>query len=310
MTPPTPPAPMMSFARAMSDVMEASPFLPSADLPVTTEELTEGHTAEVLSFLFERPLHTVCMAGLIRDNGLVSPHNRGTFYGCRNSEGRLEGVALVGHHTLVEARTPRASREFALVAQCCTNPHLIMGELEKVEEFWGHYADEGRPMRLACRELLFELRRPVDAAGEVEGLRLAAPDDLDLIVPVQAHLVELESRVNPLDTDPEGFRARCLRRIQMGRTWVIVDEGRLLFKAEVQADTPEVIYLEGVYVNPSVRGTGAGRKYMAELCRLMFARTRTVCLLVNEENERAHRFYRSCGFKLRSVYDTIFLGAH
>lgn len=298
----------MSLEVMMREVMEASPYLPPSELSVMTEELTEEHRAEVVSFLLERPLHTVCMAGLIRDNGLVSPHNRGTFYGCRNSEGRLEGVALVGHHTLVEARTRRASKEFALVAQCCTNPHLIMGELDKVEEFWGYYADEGRPMRLACRELLFELRRPVEAAGEVEGLRLATPEDLELIVPVQAHLVELESRLNPLDTDPEGFRARCLRRIEMGRTWVIVEEGRLLFKAEVQADTPEVIYLEGVWVAPSARGTGAGRKYMAELCRLMFARTRTVCLLVNEENERAHRFYRSCGFKLRSVYDTIFLG--
>ena len=301
--------PLMSFARAMSDVMEASPFLPDPELPVTTEKLGEGDRLEVVSFLMERPLHTVCMAGLIRDNGLQSPHNRGTFWGCRNSEGRLEGVALIGHHTLVEARTPRATREFALLAQWCPNPHLIMGELDKVEEFWSHYADQGRPMRLACRELLFELRRPVEAAGEAGGLRLATPEDLDLIVPVQAYLVELESHINPLDTDAEGFRARCLRRIEMGRTWVLVEDGLLLFKAEVQADTPDVIYLEGVYVDPSVRGTGAGRTYMAELCRRMFARTSTICLLVNEENERAHRYYRSCGFKLRSVYDTIFLGS-
>ncbi len=163
-------------------------------------------------------------------------------------------------------------------------------------------------MRLACRELLFELRRPVEVSGEAGGLRLATPEDLDLIVPVQAHLVEMESRINPLDTDPEGFRARCLRRVGMCRTWVIVEGGRLLFKAEVQADTPDVIYLEGVWVDPSLRGTGAGRKYMAEFCRMMLARARTLCLLVNEENERAHRFYRSCGFRLRSVYDTIFLG--
>lgn len=300
----------MSMEMMMREVMEESPFLPSPELEVTTEELRAEDRAEVLGFLSERPLHTVCLAGLIRDNGLVSPHNRGTFWGCRNSEGRLEGVALVGHHTLVEARTPRAARAFALVTQCCTNPHLIMGELEKVEEFWAHYADEGRPMRLACRELLFELRRPIEVSGEVEGLRLATPEDLDLIVPVQAYLVELESRINPLDVDPEGFRARCLRRIGMGRTWVIIEDGRLLFKAEVQADTPDVIYLEGVYVCPSARGTGAGRKYMAGLCRMMLARARTLCLLVNEENERAHRFYRSCGFRLRSVYDTIFLGGH
>jgi predicted GNAT family acetyltransferase len=183
-----------------------------------------------------------------------------------------------------------------------------MGELEKVEEFWGYYADEGQPMRLACRELLFELRRPVEVAGQITGLRPAAPEDLDLVAPAQARLAELESGVNPLEVDPEGFRSRRLRKIEQGRTWVVVEGGRLIFKAEVESDTPDVIYLEGVYSDPSVRGTGAGRKYMAELCRLMLARTQTVCLLANEENETAQRFYRSCGFKLRSVYDTIYLG--
>ena len=297
----------MSLSMLQHAVMDETPFLPEAVVTVTTDQLTEDEREEVLAFLSENPVHTVCLAGLVRDNGLVSEHNRGTFWGCRNSEGRLEGVALIGHHTLVEARTRRATQEFALVAQGCTRTHLIMGELGRVEDFWNAYADEGQRMRLACRELLFELRRPVEAGGHAEGPRLAMPEDLDLIVPVQAHLVEMESRINPLDTDPEGFRSRCLRRIRMGRTWVIVEGNRLLFKAEVQADTPDVIYLEGVWVDASVRGTGAGRGYMSELCRRMLARTRTVCLLVNEENERAHRFYRSCGFRLRSVYDTIFL---
>ena len=297
----------MSIAQVMNDVMESTQFLPETGCAVTVEQLADGQKAEVLAFLAENPVHTVCMAGLIRDNGLVSPHNRGDFWGCRDERGRLEGVALVGHHTLVEARTRRAIREFALVAQSRRRLHMIMGELECVEEFWAAYADEGQAMRLACRELLFEMHKPVGTHGEVDGLRLAKPEDLDMIAPVQAHLVELESRVNPLDTDPEGFRARCLRRIEMGRTWVIVGGGRLLFKAEVQADTPDVIYLEGVWVEAGARGTGAGRKYLAELCRMMFARTRTVCLLANEENERAQRFYRACGFRLRGVYDTIFL---
>jgi uncharacterized protein len=297
----------MSLAQVMDEVMQATQFLPRPAGAVTAAQLAEGECEEVLAFLAENPLHTVCLTGLIRDNGLVSEHNRGTFWGCRSSEGRLEGVALVGHHTLVEARTPRAMREFALLAQCCTRTHLIMGELERIEAFWNDYADEGRPMRRACRELLFELRNQVGVAGEVGGLRLATPEDLHLIVPVHAGLAEAESGVNPLDVDPEGFHSRCLRRIVMRRTWVIVAGGRLLFKAEVQADTAEVIYLEGVFVAPSVRGTGAGRKYMSALCREMLRRSRAVCLLVNEENERAHRFYRSCGFRLRSVYDTIFL---
>jgi predicted GNAT family acetyltransferase len=36
--------------------------------------------------------------------------------------------------------------------------------------------------------------------------------------------------------------------------WVIVKDQRLIFKADIQAETPEVIYLEGVYVSPKARG--------------------------------------------------------
>jgi predicted GNAT family acetyltransferase len=293
----------------MEDVMATSQYLPAAEVSVTTYPLAEEERDEVLAFLAERPTHTVCMAGLIRDNGVESALNRGTFYGCRNSEGRLEGVALVGHATLVEARTRRAFREFALAAQGSTRTHMIMGEADSVEEFWSHYADAGQPMRRACRELLFELRHPMDVSHEVEGLRLATPDELDLIAPVHAGLAEAESGINPLEKDAEGFRARCLRRIEQGRVWVLVSEdGRLLFKADVQASTPEVIYLEGIYVHPAERGAGLGRRCMTQLNNeLLLLHTRRVCLLANEENERAHSFYRMCGFKLRGVYDTIFL---
>ncbi len=299
----------MSVAILMNDVMAGSQFLPEAGLPLTTRELAEAEREEVLAFLAERPVHTVCMAGLIRDNGVESPHNRGTFYGCRNSEGRLEGVALVGHHTLCEARTRRARRELALAAQVSTRTHLIMGVAEEVEEFWSHYADEGQQMRRACRELLFELTRAVDCGAEVGDLRPAAAEDLDAVVPVQAALCEAESGVNPLDVDPEGFRARCLRRVEQGRTYVVrAEDGRLLFKAEIQAHTPEVVYLEGVYVHPSARGTGLGRRCLTQLTRgLLLRGTRKVCLLANDENQAAHSFYRICGFRQRGVYDTLFL---
>src|SRR3954447_23217732 len=168
-----------SLNALMNAVMAETPYLPEADVTVTVIELTEDDRNEVLAFLAERPIHTVCIAGFIRDNGLVSPYNRGTFYGCRNSEGRLEGVALIGHATLIEARTRRAMQEFALVAQTHTRTHMILGEQEKVEQFWNFYADEGQEMRLACRELLFEMRQAMQARDEVEGLRRATLNDLD-----------------------------------------------------------------------------------------------------------------------------------
>jgi uncharacterized protein len=291
----------------MTEVMAETPYLPEANVTVTLAELTEDDRNEVLAFLAERPVQTVCLAGFVRDNGLVSPFNRGTFYGCRNSEGRLEGVALIGHATLIEARSDRAMQEFGLVAQGYQRTHIVLGEKDKVEQFWNYYADAGQEMRLVCRELLFELRRAMTVRDEIDGLRRATLSDLETVAPIQASMAEEESGTNPLEVDREGFLARCARRIEMGRVWVLEEDGRLMFKADVLADTPDVVYLEGVWVNPSERGKGRGRQCLRQLCQQLLSRTKSVCVLVNENNQRAHTFYRMCNFKMRAVYDSIFL---
>ncbi|HEX7773963.1 MAG TPA: hypothetical protein VF435_16190, partial [Pyrinomonadaceae bacterium] len=118
---------------------------------VSVERLTNNDGAEVLSFLAQRPIHTITMVGMIHDNGIVSPFNRGTFYGCRDLNGQLEGVALVGHATLMETVSDRALAALAQVARECPATHMIMGEKERVADFWSHYAEAGRRQRLACR---------------------------------------------------------------------------------------------------------------------------------------------------------------
>ena len=297
----------MSVSLLMKTVMSETQHLPVADLTVFTEPLIDQEQQEVIAFLAERPLHTVCMAGLIRDNGLESPLNRGRFYGCRNSEGRLEGVALIGHATLIEARTAPAIKEFALIAQISSGTHMILGEHERVSQFWNLYADEGQEMRLLCRELLFELRKAAEIRDPVDGLRPATVEDLELIVPVHAKLALSESGINPLETDPEGFRKRCARRIEKGRVWIIVHDQRLIFKADIQADTPDVIYLEGIYVDPSERGRGIGHRCLSQLAQILLTRTKSICVLVNEECERLQSFYRLANFKLRDHFFTVFL---
>src|SRR3954462_10475488 len=89
-----------------------------AESSLLIHPLTERHDeGEGLDFLAERPVHTVVMAGPIRDHGLGSPFNRAAFDACRDSAARLAGVALIGHATFVEARTDSALRAFAALAQ-------------------------------------------------------------------------------------------------------------------------------------------------------------------------------------------------
>ena len=273
---------------------------------LTVKALASGQETEVLAFLAARPIHTVIMAGLIRDNGLVSTLNRGTFLACRDILGNLEGVALIGHVTMVETDNEEALQLFAELAQAHQRAHVIIGEQEKVRSFWDCYGPAGQAPRTVCRELLFEQRWPVQALEPV-ALRLATLDDLEILAPVHAQMAFEECGVNPLEKDPIGFRERMARRIELGRVWVWIEAGKLIFKGDIQSDTPEQIYLEGVYTNPAERGKGYGLRCLSQLSRLLLEKSQSLCVLVNELNPSAQLFYRKGGYKMRGYYDTIYL---
>ncbi len=73
----------------------------------------------------------------------------------------------------METRTEAALAAFARLAQDCPNVHMLLGEQEKVEQFWRYYSEGGQTPHLICRELLFEQRFPVAVREHIAGLRLA-----------------------------------------------------------------------------------------------------------------------------------------
>ena len=81
----------------------------------------------------------------------------------------------------------------------------------------------------------------------------------------------------------------------------------LLFKAEIISDTPEVIYLEGIWVNPADRGKNYGQRCLSQLVRDLLNRAPSVILMVNQKFERALSFYQKAGFKLLNYMDTVYV---
>ncbi|MEA2172898.1 MAG: uncharacterized protein QOD00_490 [Blastocatellia bacterium] len=284
-----------------------APPLPQVETgSLRVRALTRDSENEVLAFFAAHPLDTVVMAGLIHDNGLVSPLNRGTFYACRDEAGQLQGVALIGHITMIETRSEAALEAFAQLAQGFERTHVILGEQERVARFWDFYAQGGQPKRLLCRELLFEQRWPVEVREAVK-LRPATLDDIELVLPVHARIAFEECGVNPMEKDPAGFRQRTARRIEQGRVWVWIEDGQLIFKADIISETPQAMYLEGIYVRAEDRGKGYGQRCLSQLSRDLLQRTRSICLLANEQNRAALSLYQKTGYKRRGSYDTIYL---
>jgi uncharacterized protein len=272
----------------------------------TVQPLTRDDEAEVLAFLARRPIHTVILAGMIRDNGLVSPLNRGSFYAYRDRAGRLQGVALIGHVIMIETSSNTALELFAQLAQERQHAHVIVGEQDKVNRFWRYYSPAGQPPRLMTSMALFEQRQPAELHDSVK-LRKATLCDIETLIPVHARMTFEECGVDPMLRDPLGYLQRVARRIRQGRVWLLKEQDRLIFKADVVSFTPEQVYIEGVYVAPEERGKGQAGRFISQLGQRLLAETKSVCLLVKEENQRAQACYRHAGYAERGYYDTIYL---
>jgi predicted GNAT family acetyltransferase len=297
-----------AIAESESGTTSSLPKSPFAR-PLRVHAFSGGHQDEVLAFLAQRPIHTVFMAGLIRDNGLVSPVNRGTFYGCRDNEDRLIGVALVGPKTVIEARDEASMEVFAGLVPNNLTSHLVRGEQDQIDYILSRYAEVGRTPRQLSNELLLEQNTvAAEAVGEPR-LRLAHPDDLEAVISINAALAFEESGLNPLLQDGQGMWARTARRIDQGRVWILVEKERLMFKADIISETPETVFVEGVYVQPDIRRQGYGLSCMTQLARNILSRFGSVCLVVNEENARARAFYQKLGYKVRSAYSTAYFSA-
>lgn len=263
---------------------------------------------EVLEFLNARPVHTVAMAGFIRDNGIESAANRGKFYGCRNAAGKLQGVALIGHTTLVEARSDEALRAFAAAARQSETPiHFMMSDGSTIETFWKYFAEGNKQPRLVCSELLFELNFPFMVQECRWDVRLADASELEQIAVAHDEVAFSESGSSPLQKDREGFLKRCLKRIEQGRTFVVFENGKLVFKADIVAETTEVAYLEGIYVAPEYRSQGVGSSCLSNLGLQLMERVENVCLLSNVEFKSAHKSFAKAGFVNSDRCQTIFV---
>jgi GNAT superfamily N-acetyltransferase len=161
--------------------------------------------------------------------------------------------------------------------------------------------------RLVCPELLFELKFPFPVQECKWDVRLADASELEQIAVAHDEVAFIESGSSPMQKDREGFLKRCLKRIEQKRTFVVFDNGKLVFKADIVAETSDVVYLEGIYVAPEYRGQGVGSSCLSNLSLQLMERVENICLLSNVEFKGAHRSFAKAGFQNTDCCQTIFV---
>jgi uncharacterized protein len=181
---------------------------------------------------------------------------------------------------------------------------MIIGDEPAVTELW-RAAEALLPDPREDRpgQPVYVLDEPPD--GGETGLREAEADDLELLLPACAATHREELGVDPLERDAPAFRRRTLAQIHERRSWLWVDNGTILFKAEASAWTPSAVQLQQVWVDPAARNRGHAQRGLRHLCRILLERTPTVCLFVRPENTPAIRVYEAVGMRRRGSYRSL-----
>lgn len=285
----------------------ASPAFDPKTIEIIAEPLTEADRQEALDFLSRRPVNTVILAGWIHDHGIVSPQHRGTFYGYRDESGNVVGVAMIGRNLLFEASSDEAIRAFAKAARDCPDVRMLFAEEENLVKFWPYFRSES-PMPTVSHHRFISSGGPIEEGVElVGGLRIATRDELDQIVAAHADMVHTETGIDPLATDADGFRMRCAQRVDQGRVWVLMNGRELIFKTDIISDTPEAIYMEGLWVNPKERGKRYSTRCIATLSRQLGSEPPVVTAIIDADHGIFGSVYQKAGFVEVDEYAKIYL---
>jgi predicted GNAT family acetyltransferase len=86
-----------------------------------------------------------------------------------------------------------------------------------------------------------------------------------------------------------------------------MQDGQIIFKADVGVATKDVIQVQGVWVAPTHRGHRISGPALAAAITMMQQTAPTISLYVNDFNYRAIRLYRSLGFQQVGTFASVML---
>lgn len=274
----------------------------------TLRVLGDADRAEVDALLARDPVAHVFVAARVEAAGLEPWRLGAEVWGHSGPDGRLDALCYAGANLVPVEAGPAALRAFADRARRqgrrCSSLVGLAREVaplwEALRPTWGEARDV-RP-----RQPLMVADGPPAVVPD-PGVRPVRPDELDVLLPASIAMFTEEVGVSPLVGDGGAlYRARVAELVGQGRAFARIEDGRVLFKAEVGAATGRTCQVQGVWVDPALRGSGLGTAGTAAVLEL--ARTRVapvVSLYVNDFNTPARRAYERVGFRQVETFMSV-----
>lgn len=228
----------------------------------------------------------------------------GTWWGLAQGDA-LSAVLLGG--ALVVPWVPRIEDgpRIADALRRQTPPRMIVGPRDSVLSLHTAAWPPRTPEEVRDPQPLLVLRRGQCCPLTRVPVRRGTRADLESLTVAAAAMHREEMGVDPLLVDAAGWRARMTGLIDRGWSYVWMEGGRVIFKAELSAWTPEAVQVQGVYTAPGRRCQGLGTAGLASVCADIFREVPICSLYVNAYNQAALRLYARLGFEAVGDFATI-----
>jgi uncharacterized protein len=183
----------------------------------------------------------------------------------------------------------------------------IVGPAEAVGDLWSLLAPYwGRPREIRARQPVMTISTaPLVPADPL--VRLVRPDELDTLLPAAVAMFTEEVGVSPIGPDGgASYRARVAELIRAGRSFARIEDGQVIFKADIGAVTSLACQVQGVWVPPELRGRGHATRGMAAVVTAALRSVAPlVSLYVNDFNTPARAAYRRVGFTESGLFSSV-----
>ena len=268
--------------------------------------LTDHDRQDVLALCDRDPVTNVFVSSRIRSVGMEPGRLGGQVWGYIDG-GQLSSVCYSGANLVPVAANSAAVAAYASRARMqgrrCSS---IVGQADAVGELWSllepHWS---RPRDVRRVQPVLSIAGPPLAEPDPL-VRRARPDELDVMLPACIAMFTEEVGVSPIGSDGgAAYRGRVAELIRAGRSFARIEDGKVVFKAEIGAVTPYACQVQGVWVPPHARGRGHAIRGMAAVVQAALRVAPIVSLYVNDFNTPARAAYRRVGFTESGTFMSV-----
>jgi predicted GNAT family acetyltransferase len=263
--------------------------------------------AAVRSLLDDDPVTNVFVDSRVRASGMDMRRMGGQLWGYEEG-GQLVSLCYAGANLVPVSTTPGAVQAFAnralRLGRHCSS---VWGAREAVEPLWRLLEPSWGPARDVrdVQPFLTMSSRPLIEPDPL--VRRVRPDELDQLYNASVAFFTEELGISPESRDGGSYyRTRVADLIGRGYAFARIEDGEIVFKAEVGVATPSAFQIQGVWVRPDRRGEGLSAPGVAAVVAAGLREIAPVATLyVNDFNVSARRAYSRVGFRPTATFMTV-----